>query len=311
MNVISFLENINDINKKYIDMNKNFNKKNLGTITKTKYKKDQLLHFSNINDPFTLTFKKKPKFVDLNKEFQPIKNWNDFIKMHVIGPYISHSYRLINNLIKTDNIVSDYYYLLISLILNKIIHKFSETKQLTVYRGIRPYKLMNYKEKGSIIKENRYISTSTNPIVAYNFYKPDSCCYFVIKITKGVKYIPTSMIQSESREAEILIARNTEFIVDEIKDNFIKLTALESDKLQYDVTEILLLLREFVSKIAKYNEHFNPYLFYDKFINYENDIIKIKQKYTLNKIINQKTVYKKIFTKDELNEMKEFVDQYL
>ena len=89
------------------------------------------------------------------------------------------------------------------------------------------------------------------------------------------------------------------------------MTALKSKKLDYDVTEVLLLLKDFVSKIAKYNGHFNPFIFHDKFVYHDNDHIKIKQKTTLNSIINKSDVYKKIFNKDELKKMKEFVDEYL
>jgi len=318
MNVISFLEHVDKIKKEYHKINKKFNKKNLGAITKNKYKVDPVLTFSDINDPFNLNFEKTPKSLDLNEYFKPIKNWNEFIKMHVLGPYISHSYASINNLNKTENIISDYYYLLISLILNKIIHKFSETKVYTVYRGVRSHKSVKldkiYKEKGKKIKESKYISTSLDPIIAYNFANrtTSNCCYFIIKLSKGVKYIPTSSLQFESREAEFLIARNTEFVVDEVKDNFVKMTAKSSEKLNYDTSEILEKLKEFVTKIAEYNGHFNPYVFQEAFL-YANEPkpIKIKQKNILANIISTPSIAKKIFTPSELNKMKEFVEEYI
>jgi len=55
MNVISFLEHVDKIKKEYHKINK----KNLGTITKNKYKVDPVLTFSDINDPFNLKFAKK------------------------------------------------------------------------------------------------------------------------------------------------------------------------------------------------------------------------------------------------------------
>jgi len=59
MNVISFLEHVDKIKKEYHKINKKFNKKNLGAITKNKYKVDPVLTFSDINDPFNLKFAKK------------------------------------------------------------------------------------------------------------------------------------------------------------------------------------------------------------------------------------------------------------
>ena len=129
MNIISFLEHINKLKQEYRKMSKKFNHKNLGLITKTKYIKDPYLHFSNLNDVFTMKFDKPPRIVDLNKQFKTIQNWNEFIRMHVLGPYISLQYVAINYLTKTDRIISDYYFLLISLILNKVIHKFSDKKR--------------------------------------------------------------------------------------------------------------------------------------------------------------------------------------
>jgi len=193
--------------------------------------------------------------MELDKQLKYVdsldKNTKENLTWYTSGEYLTFNEYLRDREELPDKVVDDYEKVLKSI--DEAFRKAPQIKDsLTVYRGVE--------EEGYILNNESFISTSLEQKVAKEFAK---CCLLKITLSSGCKVLPLYSISEHKDEKEILIDRDSMFILTK-KDTFTSIKIFEITVVPKTSVSIIDEPIEILEKKIDYNQVENAILeFYE------------------------------------------------